>query len=139
VADWSRASSLGVFQGKLFVSTATCYRTSLSSPLPDEMRGKVFSFAAGAGVSSDRDVGPGWKHIVAVREGGTLKLHVDGRLVSKSDVTAGNLDVSSGAPLLIGFGTQSHFRGKLREVRLYGRALSEHEMELLHQIEKPNR
>ena len=67
VADWSRASSLGVFQGMLFVSTATCYRTALRPPLPDEIRGKVYSFVAGAGVSSDHDMGPGWRHIAVVR------------------------------------------------------------------------
>jgi len=138
VADWSRASSLGVFQGKLFVSTATCYRTSLSSPLPDEMRGKVYSFAAGAGVSSDRDLGAGWKHVAAVRAGRTLKLHVDGRLAATSDIAAESLDVSTDTPLLIGLGPQSHFRGKLRDVRLYNRALAEDEIQSLQQAQRQN-
>jgi hypothetical protein len=137
VADWSRASSLAVFQGKLFVSTATCYRTHLSSPLPDEPRGKVYSFAAGAGVSSDRDFGPGWRHVAAVRTGSTLKLHIDGRLAASSEVAAAEVGVSNDVPLRIGFGPQSHFRGKIREVQLYNRALGEHEIQSLHQIQQP--
>lgn len=82
-------------------------------------------------------MGPGWKHLAAVRQGRTLKLHVDGRLAAASEVAAGDLDVSSGAPLLIGFGPQSHFRGKLRDVRLYNRALGEQEIQSLHQAPKP--
>jgi hypothetical protein len=136
VADWSRASSLGVYQGKLFVSTATCYRTALSSPLPDEIRGKVYSFTAGAGVSSDRDLGPGWRHLAAVRQARTLKLYVDGQLAAVSEI-AEDLDVTNSAPLVIGFGPQSHFRGKLRHVRLYNRALGQQEIHSLHQVQKP--
>jgi hypothetical protein len=136
VADWSRASSLAVFQGKLFVSTATCYRTNISSPLPDEPRGKVFAFSTGAGVSSDRDFGPGWKHIAAVRAGRTLKLHVNGRVVATSQAAA-DLDVSNDAPLKIGFGPQSFFRGQLRDLRLYNQALSDREIETLHQLQAP--
>lgn len=128
VEDWSRASSLAVFRGKLFVSTATCYRTMLSSPRPDEIRGKVYSFSAGSGVSSDRDMGPGWKHVAAIREGHTLKLYIDGKPVAASEATADDLDVTNEAPLRIGFGPQSHFRGKIRDVRLYHRAIGEEEI-----------
>ena len=35
VADWSRASSLTVYGGKLYASTATCYRTRLDPPRAD--------------------------------------------------------------------------------------------------------
>src|SRR5262249_51548291 len=62
VQDWSRASSLAVYQGKMFVSTATCYRTNIESALPKEIRGKVYSFATGSVVSYDEDLGAGWKH-----------------------------------------------------------------------------
>ncbi len=135
VADWSRASSLAVFQGKLFVSTATCYRTNMPSPLSDEPRGKVFAYATGAGVSSDRDFGPGWKHVAAVREARRLKVFIDGRLAAASAVAPENFDVSNAVPLLIGFGPQSHFRGKIREVRLYNRALGPMEIQALPRVE----
>jgi hypothetical protein len=130
VADWSRASSLAVFGSKLFISTATCYRTSMPTPLADEPRGKVFSYSVGAGVSADRDLGPGWKHVAAIRKGRSLELHVDGKPVASSSASS-DLDVSTTAPLLIGFGPQSHFRGQLRDVRLYNRALNDREIQSL--------
>jgi hypothetical protein len=137
VADWSRASSLAVFQGKLFVSTATCYRTSMPSPLPDEPRGRVYSYATGAAVSSDRDLKPGWRHVTAVRQGRKLMLYVDGHLVATSDSASNDIDVSTDAPLLIGFGPQSHYRGKMCQVRLYNRALVETEIQSLGLAQKP--
>ena len=44
VEDWSRASSMTVYQGKMFVSTADCFRAALSHPRENEIRGKVYSF-----------------------------------------------------------------------------------------------
>src|SRR4051794_1978263 len=63
VQDWSRASSLTVYQGKLFVSTATCYRTMIDPPQDAGMRGNVYAFQAGSCVSADRDLGYAWKHV----------------------------------------------------------------------------
>jgi hypothetical protein len=128
VEDWTRSSGMAVYQGKLFVSTATCYRTMMAEPRPDEIRGKVFSMATGAGVSLDDDMGPGWTHVAAVRAGGKLRLHIDGKIVAAAETDVRQLDVSSAAPLRIGFGPQSHFRGKIREVRLYNRALGDDEI-----------
>ena len=131
VADWSRASSLTVFGGKLYVTTATCHRTMHESPRADEVRGKVFAFEAGASVSHDHDLGPGWKHVAAVRDQRRLTLYVNGRPVASSGATSPPLDVSNDRPLRIGFGPQAHFRGKIRDVRLYDRALSEEEVRSL--------
>jgi hypothetical protein len=131
VQDWSRASSLTVFQGKLFVSTATCYRTLIDPPLDGGMRGKVFSFQAGASVSADRDLGDGWKHVAAVHRGKELKLFVDGTQVASAISDGPVLDMSSDAPLRIGFGPQGYFDGKIREVRLYSRALSNEDVKSL--------
>jgi hypothetical protein len=122
VADWSRASSLAVFQGKLFVSTATCYRTSMPLPLPDEPRGKVFAYSSGAGASSIRDLGPGWNHVAAIRRRSVVELRVNGEFVGSGGITR-NFEISTTAPLLIGFGPHSHFRGQIRDLRLYNRAL----------------
>ena len=125
VQDWSRASSLTVYQGKLFVSTATCYRTLIDPPQDGGMRGKVFSFQTGSCVSADRDLGDGWKHVAAVRRGKELQLFVDGEQVASATSDGPSLDLSSDAPLRIGFGPQGYFDGKIREVRLYDRALNE--------------
>jgi hypothetical protein len=131
VADWSRASSLTVFGGKLYASTATCYRTRLDPPRPDEVRGKVFAFEAGANVSHDRDLGPGWKHLAAIRDKGELRLYVDGRLTASAKFGQDALDVANDAPFWIGRGPTASFCGKIREVRLYDRALGEDEVRAL--------
>lgn len=131
VQDWSRASSLTVYQGKLFVSTATCYRTLIDPPQDGGMRGKVFSFQTGSCVSADRDLGDGWKHVAAVRHGKDLKLFVDGTEVASATSDGPALDMSSDAPLRIGFGPQGYFDGKIRDVRLYDRALTENDLKAL--------
>jgi hypothetical protein len=133
VEDWSRASSMTVFQGKMFVSTADCYRAALSHPRENETRGKVYSIETGAGVSVDHDLGPGWKHIAAVREGKQLKMYVNGKLAATADSDAAPIAAANRAPLRIGLGPHSHFRGKMREVRVYNRALDVQEIAALQQ------
>jgi hypothetical protein len=112
----------------MFVSTANCFRAVLSKTKEDEVRGKVYSFATGQTVSLDRDLGPGWKQVAAVREGKLLKLYVDGKLIASSETNDSPITAANDAPLRIGFGPHSHFRGKLREVRLYDRALTNEEV-----------
>ena len=124
VQDWSRASSLTVYQGKLFVSTATCYRTLIDPPQDGGIRGKVFSCQTGSCVSVDRDLGSGWKQVAAVRRGKELQLFVDGEQVASAMSDGTPLDMSSDAPIRIGFGPQGYFDGKIRDVKLYDRALS---------------
>jgi hypothetical protein len=131
VQDWTRASSLTMYHGKLFVSTATCYRTLIDPPQDGGMRGKVFSFQTGSCVSADRDLGDGWKHVAAVRRGKALQLFVDGAQVASATSDGPPLDISSEAPLRIGFGPQGYFDGKLREVRLFDRALSDADVKAL--------
>lgn len=131
VEDWSRASSLGVFNGKLFVATATCHRTRIDPPRADEVRGKVFSFSTGSCISYDRDLGDGWQSVAAVRRGKQLELYVQGQLVSRQAQETSPLDVSVDVALRIGFGPQGYFRGQLREVRLYHRALESAEIRTL--------
>jgi hypothetical protein len=137
VEDWTRASSLAVFQGKLFSSTATCYRTMLASPRPNETRGQVYAFSAGTCVSRDEDMGSGWKHVGAVRRGRTMELFVNGRLTASSQSDGDPLDVSNDASMLIGFGPQSHFQGKLRDVRLHNVALNADELRGLYDAYNP--
>lgn len=133
VQNWTRASGLAVYQGKLFASTATCYREMIDPAVSSETRGEVYSFAAGAGVSLDRDMGAGWRRVAAVRHGHTLSIYVDGRLVASTESDGEPLDVSNDAPLQIGFGPQANFAGKIREVRLYNRALDKEEVRQLHE------
>lgn len=122
--EWSRVTSMTICDGKLYASTGSCTSSVLDAPC--DVRGKVFSMEAGKCASYGDDLGPGWKHLTAVRDGGLLKIHVDGKLAAKSspfDPT--EYDVSTDRPLRIGFGQTDYFAGKIADVRVYNRALSE--------------
>lgn len=115
---YRRAWSMAVYQGRLFVGT-----------LPS---GRVHSIEAGKNATYDRPLTSGWHHIVAQRCGGTLQLHVDGKLVSQSSVfDPEDYDLTNSQPLFIGFGAQDFFRGKLAHVRLYRGALTSAQIEEL--------
>ncbi len=115
---YRRVWSMAVFQGKLFAGT-----------LPS---GHVWSYEAGKCVTDDHELQPGWRHVAGVRQGGQLKLHIDGRLVAtSSQFNPSDYDLSSDAPLKIGFGSNDYFNGMIRDVRLYSRAVTEAEVAAL--------
>jgi hypothetical protein len=126
VAEWSRVTSLTVHQGKLFASIGSCTSAVVDQPAdPANVLGRVFSMEAGKCVSYDKDLGPGWKHLVALRQGGRLKLYVDGKLVARSSsFDEAAYDLSTDQPLRIGFGQTDYFAGRIAEVRIYNKALS---------------
>ncbi|MFM7072315.1 MAG: LamG-like jellyroll fold domain-containing protein [Planctomycetota bacterium] len=122
INNWTRVTSLTVFDGRMFASLGSC--TSSVKDAPADMRGRIYSLQAGECVSYDKDLGPGWKQLMAVRTGNRLKLYIDDKLVAESppfDSSAYQLDVD--APLLIGFGEHDYFTGRICDVRLYRRAL----------------
>jgi hypothetical protein len=103
------------FQGRLFCGT-----------LPS---GRVLSLEAGRNVTYDHGLAPGWRHLAATREGGRLKLYVDGKLVATSaPFDPESYDLSNDEPLKIGFGPTDYFNGKVRDLRIYGRALRDAEV-----------
>jgi hypothetical protein len=109
---YRRAWTMAEFGGRVFVGT-----------LPS---GRVWSTAAGVNVTRDDEFPSGWHHIAARRSGGQLDLFLDGKRVAHStpfDPARYNLAVVS--PLKIGWGANDYFCGSLRDVRLYGGALSE--------------
>jgi hypothetical protein len=108
---YRRAWSMAVYRGKLFCGT-----------LPS---GHVHWLEAGKSVTHDRMIEPGWRHVAAVRADGRLRLFADGKLAAESDsFAARDYNLSNGKPLRIGFGDHDYFNGMMRDVRLYGRALS---------------
>lgn len=115
---YRRAWSMAVYQGRLFCGT-----------LPS---GHVHALDAGVAVSHDVALPPGWRHVAAMRAGARLELFVDGtRLAESKAFDAARINLELPAPLRIGFGEHDFFHGTLRDVRLYGRALSEREVEHL--------
>jgi hypothetical protein len=127
VSEWSRVTSLTVHDGRLFASIGSCTSSVLDAPA--DVRGRVYSMEAGKCVSYENDIGPGWKHIVAIREKGILNLFLDGKLVVKSSTfDPAEYDLSNDRPLRIGFGQTDYFCGRFADVRIYNRALAEAEI-----------
>lgn len=119
---YRRAWSMAVYRGRLFCGT-----------LPS---GRVFSLASGAAAGLDRDLGPGWRHIAAVRDGDRLRLYVDGKPCAESaSFNPADYDLTVDTPLCVGFGPCDYFNAWMRDARLYDRALSGEEIGALS--EKP--
>lgn len=127
VNDWTRVTSMTIYNGRLFASIGSCTSSPLDAPA--DVRGQVFSMEAGKNVTYDDDLGSGWKHLTAIRQGGYLKLYIDGKLVKESSsFDPAEYDISNNQPLRIGFGQSDYFSGKMRDVRIYNRALSDQEI-----------
>ena len=113
---YRRAWSMAVYQGKLFCGT-----------LPS---GHVYSLQAGACATWDFARKPGWRHVAEVREGKQVRLYVDGREVGRAEAAA-VCDLTGDTPLRIGAGANDFFNGKMRDVRVYNRALAAEEVAAL--------
>ena len=112
---YRRAWSMAVHDGMLFCGV-----------LPS---GRVLSLEAGKSATYDRALTPGWHHLVAVREKDRLGLYIDGTRVAQStvfDPTA--YDLTTEAPLKIGFGQHDYFNGRMKDLRIYNRALGSDEI-----------
>ena len=119
---WARLTGLTVYDGKLFAGIGSC--TSSIQDAPCDIRGRISYIEAGKNVSYDQDIGSGWKHITAVREDGKMKLYIDSKLMAVSSTfDPKEYDVSNDESLKIGFGELDYFSGKIKEVRIYNRAL----------------
>ncbi len=127
IGEWTRVTSLTVYKEKLFASIGSCTSSILDAPA--DVRGRVFAMEAGKCISYDYDLGPGWKHLVALKNNNRLELYVNGKLQAGSSVfDPKDFDISNSAPLKIGYGEMDYFSGRIKEVRLYNRALSEKEV-----------
>ena len=115
---YRRVWSMAVYGGKLFAGT-----------LPS---GHVWSLEAGKCVTDDRALAPGRRHVAAVKSGGLLKLYVDGRCVATSSgFNPNDYDLTNDRPWRIGLGQHDHFRGKMRDLRIYDRALEDQDVQRL--------
>jgi hypothetical protein len=131
IESWMRLTALASFQGRLFAGTGSC-RGRAADCDPEGTLGRVRSFGFGQMASFEEDLPAGWVHLAAVRRGGVLELYVNGKPAAKShDVPDRVLDLSTAAPLRMGFGSLTYFSGALSDVRLYRGALSEQEIAAL--------
>ena len=96
---WTRLTSLTVYDGKFFASVG-CASSSIWDA-PCDVRGKVFCIEVGKCISYDYDLGSGWKHIAAVKEGGRLKLYINGELSERSGEANGGEAPRSGRPFMV--------------------------------------
>lgn len=119
---YRRAWSMAVYDGNLYCGV-----------LPS---GRVHSLSTGACTSHDHDVGFSPRHLAAIREGNTVRLFLDGDLISEREAASPErVDLSNGVPLSIGKGCHDYFHGRLRDVRVHPRALSAEEIRELHRLE----
>jgi hypothetical protein len=112
---YRRAWTMAQYQGRLFCST-----------LPS---GHIHSMTAGACVTHDRELPVGWRQVAAVKHGGRLRLFVDGLPVAESaEFDAAKFDLTTDAPLRIGSGEGDFFNGRMSDLRIYRRSLSDDEI-----------
>ena len=135
--EWARVTSLTVHDGRMFASMGSCTSSHLDAPC--DFRGKVYSMEAGKCVSFGRDIGSGWKHLTAVKRNDHLEIFIYGRKESVSTIYDPNrFNLSNAQSLRIGLGEMDYFSGKIREVRIYNRAINDEEAKILAEKE-PNR
>jgi hypothetical protein len=115
---YRRAWTMAEHDGKVFCST-----------LPS---GKIYGFEAGKSVMSPDEVPSGWQHVAAIKTADRLRLFINGELVKETLIPASmKFDLNSELPIKIGFGPNDYFNGRMREVRLYNRALNRGEIKAL--------
>lgn len=116
--QYRRAWTMAEFGGAVYCST-----------LPS---GRIYAYQAGVSAMAASALPPEWQHVVAVKRDGKLRLLVNGKQVAESksfDVSHYDLNVEQ--PLVLGFGQNDYFVGRMREVRVYQRALNDAEIEAL--------
>lgn len=115
---YRRTWTMAVYKGRLFAGT-----------LPS---GRVHSIEIGKNVTHDAPLQPGWHHVAAVKDRSRLRLYVNGELVGTStNFDAADYDLTSDQPIRIGFGARDHFNGRMRDVRIYRRALNAEDVKKL--------
>ncbi|WP_437221952.1 LamG domain-containing protein [Planctomicrobium sp. SH661] len=80
-------------------------------------------------MTHDHELPAGWQPVAATRNGASLQLFVNGEKVGQStELQRDQFDLTNNLPLKIGSGRHDDFNGRLRDVRLYSRALTAQEL-----------
>jgi hypothetical protein len=113
-----RVWSMAVHNDKLFAGTTPS--------------GHIKSISAGALASWDFQFPAGWHHVAAVKKQNELLLYVDGICRARRSIPASQIySFDNKEELKIGFGPFEYFRGLMSDMRIYNRALEQHEIEQL--------
>ncbi|MDX6540546.1 MAG: hypothetical protein QOI71_2156, partial [Gaiellales bacterium] len=126
--EWTRVTSLTQHDGLLFASVGSC--TSASLDAPADVRGSVHAFGAGAVATAPRTLSPGWRHVAAVRRGGSLGVFVDGHEVATAQGAVSG-SVTNAVPLRVGEDEAGPFGGAIDGFRIVDRALEAREIRAL--------
>lgn len=112
---YRRAWTMAEHDGKVFCST-----------LPS---GKIFSYESGKVLSMSEPFPEGWQHVAAIKTKDEIRLYLNGKMVGKRDIPENvKFDLNPATSLKIGFGSNDYFKGRLKEIRFYKRALKESEI-----------
>lgn len=80
--DWGRITALTEFAGKLFVATGN-YTGTAADTGEYRVQGTVYALSTGMVLTSPAPLTPGRHHIAAVRDGLSIRLHIDGVCVAQ--------------------------------------------------------
>jgi hypothetical protein len=106
---YRRAWSMAVYGGALYCGN-----------LPS---GRVWRYECGRCLGNDKPLPPGSVHLAVRRQAGTLTLFENGqRVAERGDA---GIAFDNGSPLRIGFGQHDYFNGRMRDLRLYNKAIAE--------------
>lgn len=115
---YRRAWTMAEHAGRVFCST-----------LPS---GEIYAFQAGQQVQWGESLSSDWQHLTAVRTGADLVLYLDGKLVARTpQFQSAQYQLNTTAPLQLGSGINGDFQGKIRDLRIYQRALNPAEISQL--------
>jgi hypothetical protein len=116
----------GSFEKGWTLGTNNQISFAISTENPDDGDGTLSYVKVGA-----LDTGK-WYHVVGVYDGATIEVYIDGKLKATSGIHSGDIAYPPNAFLTIGIykDDNEHFphKGKIDEVRLYEKALSEDEV-----------
>ncbi len=84
----------------------------------------MYLLEAGKAIGYDKQLKAGWRHLAAIRTGSQIQLLVDRVEVAESkNFEPAAYNLTPDMPLKIGFVQHDYFNGRMKDVRIYDRAL----------------